>query len=98
MLAAIVFGVSVAGCATPRPVVRLAPAGGEVTWVAGRAVLSKQQSGVRVAAAFEHQDGDTLAVRVEIANDSRGEAGGGAARRLVRHVQRRGDVRLGAAG
>ena len=72
LLAAIVFGLTVAGCATPRPLVRLAPAGGEVTWVSGRAVLSKQQSGVRVAMAFEHQDGDTLAVRVEIAND--GEA------------------------
>jgi len=66
----IMFGLCVAGCATPRPVVRLAPAGGEVTWVAGRAVLSKQQSGVRVAMAFEHQDGDMLAVRVEVANDS----------------------------
>ncbi len=41
-----------------------------MTWVAGRAVLSKQQSGVRVAAAFEHQDGDTRAVPVEIANDT----------------------------
>jgi len=70
LLGLIVFGLCVAGCATPHPVVRLAPAGGEVTWVAGRAVLSKQQSGVRVAMAFEHQDGDTLAVRVEVANDS----------------------------
>jgi hypothetical protein len=70
LLASIVFGVAVAGCATPRPLVRLAPVGGEVTWVSGRAVLSKQQSGVRVAMAFEHQDGDALAVRVEVANDS----------------------------
>jgi len=70
LLGSIVFALLVAGCATPHPVVRLAPAGGEVTWVAGRAVLSKQQSGVRVAMAFEHQDGDTLAVRVEVANDS----------------------------
>jgi hypothetical protein len=72
LLASIVFGVSLAGCATPRPLVRLAPAGGDVTWVAGRAVLSQQQSGVRVAVAFEHQDGDLLAVRLEIANE--GEA------------------------
>ncbi len=70
LLASIVFGLCVAGCATPRPLVRLAPVGGEVTWLSGRAVLSKQQSGVRVAMAFEHQDGDTLAVRVEVANDS----------------------------
>jgi hypothetical protein len=69
-LASIVFGVSLAGCATPGPVVRLAPAGGDVTWVAGRAVLSQEKSGVRVAAAFEHQDGGMLAVRVEVANDS----------------------------
>jgi len=69
VLASIVFGISLAGCATPSPIVRLAPAGGEVTWVAGRAVLSKQQEGVRVAAAFEHQDGDTLALRVEVANE-----------------------------
>jgi hypothetical protein len=70
LLASIVFGLSVAGCATPRPLVRLSPVGGEVTWVSGRAVLSKQQSGVRVAVAFEHQDGDALAVRVEVANES----------------------------
>jgi hypothetical protein len=50
--------------------VRLAPAGGEVTWVSGRAVLSKEQSGVRVAAAFEQQSGDTLAVRVEVDNQT----------------------------
>lgn len=41
-----------------------------MTWVSGRAVLSQQRSDVRVAMAFEHQDGDTLAVRVEVANDS----------------------------
>jgi hypothetical protein len=69
LLASIVFGVSLAGCATPGPIVRLAPAGGNVTWVAGRAVLAQQQPGVRVAAAFEHQDGDNLAVRVEVANE-----------------------------
>jgi hypothetical protein len=58
------------GCATPGPLVRLAPAGGEVTWVSGRAVLSKEQSGVRVAAAFEQQNGDLLALRVEVDNQS----------------------------
>jgi hypothetical protein len=70
LLASIVFGVSLAGCATPGPLVRLAPAGGDVTWAAGRAVLSKEQAGVNVAAAFEHQDGQMLALRVEVANDS----------------------------
>jgi hypothetical protein len=73
LLAAIVFGVSLAACATPHPIIRLAPAGGDVTWIAGRAVLSKQQSDVRVAVAFEHQDGDKLAVRVEVANEGETE-------------------------
>lgn len=70
LLASIVFGVSLVGCATPGPIVRLAPAGGDVTWIAGRAVLSQEQAGIRVAAAFEHQDGQMLALRVEVANDS----------------------------
>jgi hypothetical protein len=69
LLAVIVFGVSLAACATPKPIIRLVPAGGGVTWIAGRAVLSKQQSDVRVAVAFEHQHGDRLAVRVEVANE-----------------------------
>jgi hypothetical protein len=70
LLTSILFAASLAGCAAPGPLVRLAPAGGEVTWVSGRAVLSKEQSGVRVAAAFEHQHGDLLALRLEVDNQS----------------------------
>lgn len=69
-IAAIVGGMSL-GCATPGPVVRLDPQlTSDVTWVAGRAVLAKEQSGVRVAAAFEHQDGQRLVLRIEIHNDT----------------------------
>jgi hypothetical protein len=56
------------GCATPGPLVTLTPAQAGVVWVAGRAVVSKEETGVRVATAFEHQDGATLALRVEIEN------------------------------
>ena len=73
LVASIVFGLSLAACATPRPLIELVPAGGDVTWIAGRAVLSKQQSDVRVAVAFEHQHGDRLALRVEVANEGETE-------------------------
>jgi len=56
------------GCATPGPLVALTPAQAGVVWVAGRAVVSREDTGVRVATAFEHQDGATLALRVEIEN------------------------------
>jgi hypothetical protein len=56
------------GCATPGPLVTLSPANGPVVWVAGRASVSQESTGVRVATAFEHQDGDTLGLRVEIEN------------------------------
>jgi hypothetical protein len=56
------------GCATPRPLVRLNPVSSDVVWVGGRASVQKEVDGVRVATAFEHQDGPTLAVRVEIEN------------------------------
>jgi hypothetical protein len=56
------------GCATPLPLVRLNPVSPDVVWVAGRASVQKEVDGVRVATAFEHQDGSNLAVRVEIEN------------------------------
>src|SRR6516162_9091223 len=60
---------SVAGCATPGPIVRLDPRTPDrVVWVAGRAVLETEQAGVRVAAAFEHQESAGLGVRIEIEN------------------------------
>jgi hypothetical protein len=61
-------GFVVVGCATPMPLVRLNPDTRDVIWVAGRASVQKDTTGVRVAAAFEHQDGSNLALRVEIEN------------------------------
>lgn len=64
----LILAVSMVGCATPAPLVGLRPADPGFVWIAGRATIHKQQDDVRVAAAFEHQDGDTLAVRVEVEN------------------------------
>jgi hypothetical protein len=59
----------VGACAMPAPLVRLEPRNpSAVTWVAGRAVLDDEAAGIRVAAAFEQQQGDLLGVRVEIEN------------------------------
>ena len=60
----------IAACAAPLPIVRLQPQGSEVVWVAGRAVVASDRAGIRVATAFDHQDGRYLAFRVEVANDS----------------------------
>jgi hypothetical protein len=58
-----------AGCATPAPVIRLAPrANDDVVWIAGRAAVTHEKQGVRVATAFERQDEHLLALRVEIQN------------------------------
>jgi hypothetical protein len=55
----------------PQPVVRLTPVGENIAWIAGRGVVvAKAADGVRPAAAFDHQDGETAAFRVEIENDS----------------------------
>jgi hypothetical protein len=56
------------GCATPQPLVRLTPANEPVVWVAGRATLTAENDGIRVGAAFEHQDGAILGLRVEVQN------------------------------
>jgi hypothetical protein len=58
------------GCVTPLPVVRLSPRTPDAIWVAGRSVVTYQQGGIRAAAAFDHQDGDTVAFRVEVENGS----------------------------
>ena len=64
-------GLAVMGaCATALPVVRLQPQGSDVFWVAGRAVVASAHDGIRVAAAFDHQDGQAIAFRVEVANDT----------------------------
>jgi hypothetical protein len=58
-----------AGCATPAPVIRLAPrVNDDVVWVAGRAAVTHEKQGVRVAAAFDRQDEHFLALRVEVEN------------------------------
>jgi hypothetical protein len=55
----------------PAPIVRLEPrSASSVVWVSGRAVLEKERAGVRVAAAFEHQEGNSLSVRLEIENET----------------------------
>lgn len=70
-VAAVTLFAAVGGCATPAPLVRLEPRNATaVTWVAGRAVLDDEVAGIRVAAAFEHQRGDLLGVRVEVQNGS----------------------------
>jgi len=61
-------GLVAVGCATPLPLVRLNPDAPDIVWVGGRASVQKETTGVRVAAAFEHQDGSNLALRVEIEN------------------------------
>jgi hypothetical protein len=63
-------GASLAGCATPAPVVRLEPIADNVFWVSGRPVMQLEQKGVRVAAAFEQQVRSMVGVRIEIENDT----------------------------
>jgi hypothetical protein len=67
---AAVASAGAAGCATPAPIYRLTPRSNEVYWVAGRPSVQKEAAGVRAAVAFEHQDGETLRVRVEMMNQS----------------------------
>jgi hypothetical protein len=64
----VLAGLSGAGCATPGPLVRLTPASPTVVWVAGRASVAQEEAGIRVAAAFDHQDGPTFGMRVEVQN------------------------------
>jgi hypothetical protein len=59
-----------AGCAAPAPIVRLHPRDADVVWDAGRAVVARADTGVRVAVAFERQSQGMLAVRLEVANDT----------------------------
>jgi len=67
----ILIAAAASGCATPAPLVSLVPRSPNgIAWAAGRAVLSQETTGVRVAVAFEQQDGRDLNLRVEIANDT----------------------------
>ena len=71
LLLSILAAVLLFGCATQAPLVRLHPNTGEdVFWMSGRAAVKKQRSGVHVAAAFEHQLGKRLGLRVEVRNGS----------------------------
>ena len=67
LLASFVIATSL-GCATPAPLVRLHPTSGDVVWVSGRASIARVDAGIRVAVAFDHQDGSTLGLRVEVQN------------------------------
>jgi hypothetical protein len=65
-----VIAAALLGCATPGPLVRLHPKAGDVVWVAGRATVTRADLGMRVAVAFDHQDGSTLGIRVEVENQT----------------------------
>jgi hypothetical protein len=68
----LVIAAVLAGCATPAPLVRLTPMSPNVLWVSGRASVTRDEAGLRVAVAFEHQDGPTLGLHVEILNGTAG--------------------------
>jgi hypothetical protein len=68
ILAGFLIATSSLACATPTPLVRLHPKAGEVVWVSGRASVARAEGGVRVAVAFDHQDGAALGLRVEVEN------------------------------
>jgi len=68
----IAIATTLVGCATPGPLVRLYPNAADVVWVAGRPSIMLQQEGVRVAAAFDHQDGGYLGLHVEVQNGTDG--------------------------
>jgi hypothetical protein len=67
------IAAAVAGCATPAPLVRLYPRAPDVVWVSGRASVTREAGGVRVAVAFDHQDGGTLGMHVEVQNGTAGK-------------------------
>jgi len=57
-----------AGCATVEPVVRLQPTDRDVVWRSGRAIVTRESSAVRVAAAFDRQRGERIGIRLEVQN------------------------------
>jgi hypothetical protein len=69
LLIVIAIAACANGCATPAPLYRLDPRSTNgLVWVSGRAVIEKEQGGVRAATSFEVHDGSLLALRVEIEN------------------------------
>ena len=67
-VSSLMLSMAMAGCVSPSPLVSLRPLDPGSVWIAGRETVQKRQDDVRVAAAFEHQDGDNLAIRVEVEN------------------------------
>jgi len=72
LIGAVGAAAACAGCATPAPIYRLTPRSNEIFWIAGRPSMQKEADGMRAAVAFEHQDGDTLRLRVEVINQTSG--------------------------
>lgn len=70
LLPAALAALPAIGCATPAPLVRLAPIGPNTAWVSGRAVVTKENGGIRVGVAFDEKVDDALGMRVEVENDS----------------------------
>lgn len=70
---AVLGGLAFAACVAPMPIVRLTPESPNVTWVSGLAVVTQEQDGVRIALAFDRHEGDTLAFRVEVMNNTPGQ-------------------------
>jgi hypothetical protein len=68
ILFTVMTAAMLSGCASPAPVVRLEPISDQLFWASGRAVVQREERGVRVAVAFERELGTTLGVRVEIEN------------------------------
>jgi hypothetical protein len=69
----VLVSLALAGCVAPMPVVRLLPESPNVTWVSGLAVVTQEQSGIRIALAFDRHDGDSLAFRLEVMNNTTGQ-------------------------
>ena len=91
LLLSILAAALLFGCATPAPLVRLHPNTGEdVFWMSGRAAVKKQSGGVQVAAAFEHQLGKRLGLRVEVRNGTGERIEDQPGLHLVRDLRRRG--------
>jgi hypothetical protein len=70
VLALLSLAATAAGCATPGPVVRLTPKATDATWLAGRGIVTREKAGLRVACAFDRQEEELLAFRVEAQNRS----------------------------
>jgi len=67
-VSSLMVSMAMAGCVSPAPLIGLHPLDPGSIWIAGRETVQKRQDDVRVAAAFEQQDGDNLAIRVEVEN------------------------------